>query len=133
LKKVDYEYELEAEFNYVLNKHHTTPAFGSIVAGGKNATILHYEHNKDKLTDGELVLLDLGVRYQYYASDITRTYPKSGQFTDRQKEIYQAVLNVNKAIIKWVKAGVTQLEYNQKGKALLIQEAKRIGLIQEES
>lgn len=129
LKHVKYEYELEAEFNYVLNKHQTTPSFGSIVAGGKNATILHYENNNMLLNQGDLVLLDLGVRYNHYASDITRTYPVNGKYTDRQKAVYQAVLNVNKAIINWVKAGITQQAYNEKGKELLTIEAKKLGLI----
>lgn len=130
LKKVKNEYDLATEFNYVLNKHQTVPSFGSIIAGGKNATILHYEHHNQDLNQGDLVLLDLGVRYEQYASDITRTYPINGTFTARQKAVYQAVLNVNKAIISWVKAGVTQFEYNEKGKELLAKEAKAIGLIQ---
>ncbi|MBN3490515.1 aminopeptidase P N-terminal domain-containing protein [Acholeplasma equirhinis] len=133
LKKVETEYELEAEFNYILNRNHSKPAFGSIVAGGKNATILHYEHNNMPLQKGDLVLLDLGARKDYYASDITRTYPINGKFTKRQREIYQAVLNVNKAIISWAKAGITQMEYNQKGKELLALEAKKIGLIKDDS
>src|SRR5690606_33526873 len=69
----------------------------------------------------------------YYASDITRTYPASGRFTKRQKELYQAVLNVNKAIISWVKAGVTQAEYNAYGRKLLAEEALKLGLIKDES
>lgn len=132
LKQAKFEYDVEAEFNYVLNKHQTRPAFNSIIASGVNATVLHYEDNNQPIEPNSLILLDLGVRYRYYASDITRTYPVNGKFTKRQKEIYQAVLNVNKAIIKWAKAGITQFEYNQMGKNLLIKEAKAIGLIKED-
>lgn len=132
LKTAHNEYDLYALFNYVLNQHRTKPSFGEIIASGKNATILHYESHDSDMNPSDLVLLDLGVRYQYYASDITRTYPKSGQFTERQKQIYQAVLNVNKEIIEWVKAGVTQFEYNEKGRNLLIREAKKIGLIEKD-
>lgn len=129
LKTADNEADLYAEFNYVLNKHQTKPSFNEIIASGKNATILHYENNNSPIHKADLVLLDLGVRYKQYASDITRTYPASGKFSQRQKEVYEAVLKVNKDIIHWVKAGVTQFEYNQKGKELLTKAAKDLGLI----
>lgn len=129
LKNAKNEADLYAEFNYVLNKHQTKPSFNEIIASGKNATILHYEKNNQPIGSDDLVLLDLGVRYNQYASDITRTYPASGKFSPRQKEIYEAVLQVNKEIIDWVKPGVTQFEYNAKGKALLTEKAKAIGLI----
>lgn len=132
LKQVQNEHEVLAQFNYTLNLHQTVPSFNPIVAAGQNSTILHYEKNNMPITRTDLILLDLGVRYQYYASDISRTYPLNGKFTKRQREIYQAVLNVNKEIIKWVKAGITQQEYNAKGKALLIEEAKKIGLIKKD-
>ena len=130
LKTAKNESDLFAEFNYVLNKNQTKPSFNEIIASGKNGTILHYEKNNEPIGKDDLVLLDLGVRYNQYASDITRTYPASGKFTKRQKEVYEAVLKVNKDIINWVKAGVTQFEYNQKGKELLTQAAKDLGLIQ---
>ncbi len=133
IKHAKFEYELEAEFNYELNKNLTKPSFDSIIASGKNATILHYVKNDQPIGKNDLVLFDLGVRYHYYASDITRTYPASGRFTQRQKDLYQAVLNVNKAIIKWAKAGVTQAEYNAYGKKLIAEEALKLGLIKEEN
>ncbi|WP_035357032.1 aminopeptidase P family protein [Acholeplasma granularum] len=129
IKYANNESDLLAEFNYILNKNQTKPSFNEIIASGKNATILHYEDNNQPINKNDLVLLDLGVRFNQYASDITRTYPASGKFNKRQKEVYQAVLNVNKAIINWVKPGVTQFEYNQKGKELLTIEAKKLGLI----
>lgn len=133
LKTARNEADLYAEFNYVLNKNQTKPSFNEIIASGKNGTILHYEKNNDTIHEDDLVLLDLGVRYNQYASDITRTYPASGKFSPRQKEVYEAVLKVNKDIINWVKAGVTQFEYNQKGKELLTQAAKDLGLIKEDA
>lgn len=132
LKTATNESDLFAEFNYVLNQHQTKPSFNEIIASGKNATILHYEKNNEPIGKDDLVLLDLGVRYKQYASDITRTYPASGRFSPRQKSVYEAVLNVNKEIISWVKAGVTQFEYNLKGKELLTQAAKDLGLIEKD-
>ncbi|KAL0073659.1 peptidase M24, structural domain-containing protein [Phycomyces blakesleeanus] len=75
-------------------------AYIPVVAGGPNALSLHYVRNDMKLRDGDLVLVDCGGEYNGYASDITRTWPVNGKFTEPQREIYQAVLNVNKACIK---------------------------------
>jgi Xaa-Pro aminopeptidase len=133
IKTAKNESDLDAIFNFVLNRYQTKPSFESIIASGKNATILHYVKNNQPIGKNDLVLFDLGVRYNYYASDITRTYPASGKFSERQKAIYQAVLNVNKKVISWVKAGVTQAEYNAYGKKLLAEEAMKIGLIKDES
>ena len=89
------EFEAEASYNYVLNMHRTTPSFDTIAAGGKNATVLHYVNNSDEIKDGDLVLFDLGVKYEQYASDVSRTYPVNGKFTKRQKEVYEVVLEAN--------------------------------------
>lgn len=124
-----YEYEIEAEYNYVLNKHKTIPSFDTIAASGKNATVLHYVNNDSKIGDNDLVLFDLGVDYQYYCSDISRTFPANGKFSKRQKEIYDIVLEANKKTIAWLKAGKTMKEFNDYGKQILIDGAKRIGLI----
>ncbi|MFA5693457.1 MAG: aminopeptidase P family protein [Acholeplasmataceae bacterium] len=129
LKNALNESDVLAEFLYILNKKNVIPSFDPIVAGGINATILHYTDNNQPLNKDDLILLDLGVKYNEYASDITRTYPLSGKFTKRQKEVYEAVLSVNKDIINWVKPGITLKEYNDKGKELLIKYAKEINLI----
>ncbi len=129
---LDEEHQVEAEYNYILNKNQTIPSFNSIVASGKNGTILHYGDNNQPLDKSGLLLLDLGVQYQNYASDITRTYPVSGKFTKRQKEVYQSVLNVNKAVIAWAKAGITQEAFNQFGKELIIKELYNLGLIKKD-
>lgn len=133
VKTANSEHELEVEFNYALNLNQAKPGFESIIASGKNATILHYVKNNMPVNREDLVLFDLGARKNYYSSDITRCYPASGKFTKRQREIYQAVLNVNKEIIRVAKAGMSQFEYNELGKELLVKEAMKIGLIKDKS
>lgn len=126
------EFEAEASYNYVLNMHRTTPSFDTIAAGGKNATVLHYVNNSDEIKDGDLVLFDLGVKYEQYASDVSRTYPVNGKFTKRQKEVYEVVLEANEKTIEWLKAGKTLKEFNDFGKQILIDGAKRLGLIEKD-
>jgi len=88
------EYEVQAAIEYVFtNVAAARPAFPSIVATGKNTTILHYVERNQELKDGDLVVIDIGAEYGFYAADITRTYPVNGKFTDRQKEVYQVVLD----------------------------------------
>lgn len=128
-----FEYELQAEYNYVLNKNRTTPSFDTIAASGKNATVLHYIDNDSKIPENQLVLFDLGVDYDYYCSDVTRTIPSSGKFTKRQKEVYEVVLEANKKSIEWLRPGVTIKEFNDYGKQILIEGAKKLGLIKEDS
>ncbi|MBU1143402.1 MAG: aminopeptidase P family protein [Firmicutes bacterium] len=127
-----FEYQLQAEFNYVLNMHRTNTSFDTIAAGGKNATTLHYIDNDSKINDGDLVLFDLGVEYNHYCSDITRVYPANGKFNPRQKEVYEVVLDVNKKAIEFLKPGITLKEYNEYGKKLLTEGAKKLGLIRED-
>lgn len=126
------EYEIEAEYNYVLNKAHTTPSFKTIAASGQHATVLHYNSNNGPIGNQELVLFDLGVEKDHYCSDVTRVYPSSGVFTERQKAVYEVVLEANKKTIEWVKAGITFKEFNDFGKQILIDGAKRLGLIKED-
>ena len=102
-----YEFELEAELLYEfvrLGGRHE--AFETIVAGGKNACTLHYSKNDKKLLDGELVLVDAGVEYQYYCSDVSRTFPVNGRFNPKQRAIYEIVLNAQVEVIKQVRPGV---------------------------
>ena len=100
------EYELEAELLYAFTRNGSrAPAYVSIVGSGDNACILHYDSNNAKVKDGDMVLIDAGCEYQYYASDITRTFPASGKFTPEQKAIYEIVLESQKAAIAEVKPG----------------------------
>ncbi|WP_122448819.1 M24 family metallopeptidase, partial [Pseudomonas viridiflava] len=84
---------LEAELDYEFRKGGAKmPAYGSIVAAGRNACILHYRENDAPLKDGDLVLIDAGCEIDCYASDITRTWPVNGRFSPEQKAIYEIVL-----------------------------------------
>lgn len=85
------------------------PGFPSIVGSGPNSTIPHYFDNHRKIEDGDLVVVDIGAEYQLYTADITRTYPASGRFTDRQRAIYQVVLDAQKAVEDEMKPGKTRL------------------------
>ncbi len=101
-----YEYELEAELLYAFTRNGSrSPAYVSIVGAGDNACILHYDSNDAKVKKGDLVLIDAGCEYEYYASDITRTFPASGKFTSEQKVIYEIVLKAQEAAIEAVKPG----------------------------
>ncbi|MBD3810159.1 MAG: aminopeptidase P N-terminal domain-containing protein, partial [Sulfuricurvum sp.] len=101
------EYQLQAAMNYVfLNGGASAEAYGAIVAGGNNANTLHYVDNRDELRDGELVLVDAACEWELYASDITRTFPINGKFTDPQREVYNAVLDVQLRVIEAIKPGV---------------------------
>mgnify|MGYP005990838561 CR=1 FL=1 len=124
------EYELEAELTYNLVKsggsHH---AFQPIVASGKNACALHYNTNDDICNDGEMVLLDFGVCYANYNSDTTRCFPVNGQFSDRQKEVYNSVLYCLKEGSKLLKPGVLPVEYEMKMAKLVESELIKLGLL----
>jgi Xaa-Pro aminopeptidase len=101
------EYELEAEFIYeVMRKGCRALAYPSIVGGGVNGCTLHYNQNDQVLRDGDLVLVDAGGEYQYYASDITRTFPVNGRFSEDQKAIYNIVLESQLAGIECVRPGI---------------------------
>jgi len=86
------EAEVQASLEYVMTANNTFTAFSSIVGSGPNSTVLHYGQNDRTMKNGDLVVVDIGASYKHYAADITRTYPVSGTFTDRQKEIYAIVL-----------------------------------------
>jgi len=101
-----YEYHLEAELDYEFRKGGAKmPAYGSIVAAGRNACILHYRENDALLKDGDLVLIDAGCEIDCYASDITRTFPVSGRFSPEQKAIYELVLAANEEAFKHIAPG----------------------------
>jgi Xaa-Pro aminopeptidase len=125
-----YEYELEAYFDFSLRKNGVKDfAFKPIVASGPNSTILHYSANNRKTQEGDLVLLDLGAQYNYYSGDISRTFPISRQFSPRQAEIYQIVLDAQKEVQSQAKPGLTLFELNEIAKKSLADSCKKIGLI----
>jgi Xaa-Pro aminopeptidase len=128
------EYQLEAHFDFVLKSSGIKDyAFKTICAAGKNATVLHYVDNNSVVGENDLVLLDLGAQYGYYSADISRTFPVSGKFTERQKEIYNIVLKAQLETIKVIKAGAEFQELNKTTRKVLTEELKRIGLIKEEA
>jgi Xaa-Pro aminopeptidase len=101
-----FEYHLEAELDYEFRKSGSKmPAYGSIVAAGRNACILHYRENDAPLKDGDLVLIDAGCEIDCYASDITRTFPVNGRFSPEQKAIYELVLKANEEAFKFIAPG----------------------------
>jgi Xaa-Pro aminopeptidase len=101
-----FEYELEAAIEYAYHANGAqSPAYPSIVAGGDNATILHYATNRERLNAGDLVLVDSAAELDLYASDVTRTWPVSGRFSPEQRAIYEIVLAAQKAAIAEVRPG----------------------------
>ena len=127
------EYEVEAYFDFKIKSLGASAhAFSTICAAGKNATVLHYEDNNQEAKDGDLILFDLGAEYDYYCSDISRTIPVNGKFTDRQKQIYQIVLNAMKEVEKNTKPGLTLADLNNIAKKALAKGCIEIGLIEKE-
>lgn len=103
-----YEYELEAAARFVYTKLGARgDAFRPIVASGPNTMVLHYSANNRQMLDGEVVYMDYGADYEYYTSDITRTWPVSGRFTPEQEKMYRCILEARDAIIAAIKPGVT--------------------------
>ncbi len=102
-----YEYQIEAGLvHHFMLEGLRSVAYPSIVAGGKNACVLHYTENTDKLKNGDLLLIDAGAECDHYAADITRTFPVSGRFSEPQKQLYQLVLDAQTAAIEQVKPGI---------------------------
>lgn len=124
------EYELEAELAYNLIKSGASRhAFKPIVASGKNACALHYNTNDDVCKDGDMVLLDFGVCYTNYNSDTTRCFPVNGTFSERQKEVYTAVLHCLKEGSKLLKPGVISPEYEKQMAGLVETQLIKLGLL----
>ncbi len=101
-----YEYQLEAELLHHFMQHGArSPAYSSIVGGGKNGCILHYVENSESLKDGDLVLIDAGAELECYAADISRTFPVNGKYSKEQRILYDIVLTAQLAAIEQVKPG----------------------------
>jgi len=99
------EAQLDAEFLHEFKWNGMVPAYTTIVGGGENACVLHYIENNQPLHDGELVLIDAGAEYGCYASDITRTFPVNGKFSEEQRQVYQIVLDAQYAAIDAAQPG----------------------------
>ncbi len=125
-----WEYEVEAVIEYVFKKRNSFDwAFPSIVASGPNATTLHYQKNQRQTQRDDLLLMDVGAEFNYYAADITRTVPVGGKFTPAQATIYQLVLDSQKAAIAVIKPGSSLRKINQAAVEVLKEGLHRLGLI----
>ena len=128
------EFQLAADFLHQITLEGSSGnSFNTIAASGENATVLHYEENNGELEKGKLILFDLGSLYNNYGSDISRTYPINGKFSDRQRTLYEIVLKTNKESIKYAKPGISWKELNKFAKDILINECKKIGLIKNDN
>jgi len=124
------EYEIEALIEYIFRRSGANaPAYNTIVGGGANATILHYINNEAELKDGDLLLIDAGAEYEGFASDITRTFPVGGRFTDAQRDIYELVLDCQERCIEMVAPGVTLEEMHERSVEILTDGMVRLGLL----
>lgn len=125
-----YEYQLQAELEHeYLHGGSSGPAYSSIVGGGDNACILHYTENSAKLKAGDLVLIDSGCELDFYASDITRTFPVSGKFSPEQKAIYEVVLAAQLEAIGTVRAGAHWNEPHDTTIRVITEGLKELGLL----
>lgn len=127
-----WEYELQAAIEHRFRTEGSSSvAYTSIVAGGDNATILHYNTNDRQLADGDLVLVDAGSEYRTYASDVTRTWPVNGRFSAEQRAIYDIVLAAQKAGIERVRAGTAYEAFHDAAVRVLIEGLLDVGLLAE--
>jgi Xaa-Pro aminopeptidase len=125
-----WEYEIEAEiYHEFLRNRSRGPAFESIVASGIDSCTLHYVKNDKQCLDGDLVLIDFGAEYANYASDVTRTVPVNTKFSKRQREVYDAVLNIQKAAMQLLRPGNTLDEYHKEVGKLVEDELIRLGVL----
>lgn len=125
-----WEYEIEAEiYHEFIRNRSRGPAFESIVASGANSCVLHYVKNNKQCREGDVLLIDFGAEYANYASDVTRTVPIKGKFKKRQREVYDAVLKVQKAAIQMLKPGNTLDEYHKNVGKIMEAELIRLGLL----
>lgn len=127
-----YEYEVQAHFNFAATSSgciHTETI--TCIQGGQNANKLHYTENRDILKDGDLLLMDVSASREYYCSDISRTIPINGKFTETQKYWYNIVLRCVDMIIAEIKPGQSRQGINTQARALLAKELRAAGLIEE--
>ena len=125
-----WEYEIEAELIHEFMKNRSKGfAYTPIIASGSNANVLHYTENNQQCKSGDLILLDTAAEYANYASDLTRTIPVSGTFSDRQRAVYNAVNHVKKEATKMLVPGNFWKEYHQEVGKLMTSELLKLGLL----
>jgi Xaa-Pro aminopeptidase len=124
-----YEYEVEAEYIHEFRRHDATISYPPIVGAGANSCTLHYVDNNAELADGDLLLIDAGCEYDYYASDITRTFPVSGKFTSEQRAVYEIVLEAQLAAIEKTVKGNHWNDPHDAAVRIITKGLKKIGLL----
>ena len=133
LKPDCWEHEIEAEFIHEFVKRRSRGfAYSPIIGSGSNACVLHYLENNKQCISGDLVLIDVGAEYANYACDVTRCFPVNGKFTDRQREVYESVLRVEKASIELLKPGAVLSEYHKRVGDLMTKELINLNLLTQE-
>ncbi len=124
------EYEIEAEFAHEFLRNRSRGfAYTPIIASGYNACVLHYIENNKECKSGDVILMDVGAEYANYAADMTRCVPVSGRFSDRQREVYNAVLSVMKGAIAMLVPGTNHDEYHEEVGKLMESELIGLGLL----
>ena len=127
-----YEWQLDATLQYEFLRHGArTTAYQSIVGSSANACVMHYIQNSSLMNNGDLVLIDAGCEFDYYASDLTRTFPVSGKFSPRQRDLYEIVLHAQKEAIKSAKPGAKFNDPHETSRRALTQGLIDLGLIKE--
>ncbi|HVK97821.1 MAG TPA: aminopeptidase P N-terminal domain-containing protein [Flavisolibacter sp.] len=127
------EYEVHAEIVHsFMSQRADGEAYGSIIASGDNARILHYVNNNAECKDGDLLLMDFGASYGGYAADLSRTIPVNGKFTDRQKEVYNACLHLHNYAKSILKPGISIIDYTEKVGDEATMQFIKIGLLKDE-
>lgn len=125
-----YEYQLQAELMHeFFNSGSLSPAYNPIVGSGENCCILHYIENNALLKDGDLVLIDAGCEFEYYSSDITRTFPVNGRFSTEQRAVYEVVLEAQLASIAQAKPGNTLDDVHQTSLHILVAGLVKLGIL----
>jgi Xaa-Pro aminopeptidase len=125
-----FEYQVQAEME---REFHLAGCallgYDSIVAAGRNAAVLHYHHNADKLRAGDLLLIDAAAEYRGYTADVTRTFPVSGRFTRKQRDVYEVVLAAQERCIDFARAGNTTMDLQYLSETILAEGLRDLGLL----
>jgi Xaa-Pro aminopeptidase len=124
------EYEVMAEVLHEFRSHNADTSYHPIVGGGANACVMHYRNNDQPLCDGDLLLLDAGCEHDYYASDITRTFPVNGRFSPPQRAVYEVVLEAQLAAIDKVRPGNHWNQPHEAAVRVITQGLVRLGLLE---
>jgi Xaa-Pro aminopeptidase len=128
-----WEFEVEAEISHEFTRNRAGGhGYAPIIASGKSACVLHYTENDKICNDGDLLLMDFGAEYANYTADLSRTIPVNGKFSPRQKELYNAVLRVQKEVKKMYVPGNTINDINKQADKLMEQELLRVGLLSQQ-